>query len=270
MSNNKTERLPAIFITHGGGPCFFMEWDPPDAWKNMADSLKNLGNTFNRKPKALLVFSGHWEEKEFTIHTGAKPSLLYDYYGFPEHTYDLTYEAPGAPELAEQVKKLLADDGIPFREEEARGWDHGVFIPLKLIYPDADIPVLQISLKRNLSPAEHIKIGRALLPLREQGVLIIGSGSSYHNLRAFGPNGGPASKQFDNWLTDVVSIEDRIERENQLSQWSQAPSGRMAHPREEHLIPLMVVAGSADSDENGRKVFSDNIMGLTLSFFQFG
>lgn len=270
MSKSKPERFPVIFLSHGGGPAFFMDWQPADTWTKTINWLENINNTLPRKPEAIIIISGHWEEEEFTVHNGTNPSLLFDYSGFPEHTYKLKYDAPGAPELAKQVQKLLADNGITAGVESKRGWDHGVFIPLKVIYPEDDIPVLQISLKSNLSPADHIKLGRALLPLRDQGVLIIGSGSSYHNMRGFGPNAGLPSKEFDNWLTEVVSTDDQEEREKQLANWANAPSGRSSHPREEHLIPLMVVAGATDAGDKGKQVFSDITMGATTSAFQFG
>ncbi len=270
MGSNNPDKLPAIYITHGGGPCFFMDWNPPDAWIKTGGWLKNLSNTLSSRPKAILVISAHWEEQEFTVLDSPKPALLYDYYGFPEHTYKLKYEAPGAPELAKQVQELLLDNDIQVKTESKRGWDHGVFIPLKVIFPESDIPILQLSLKENLDPSDHIKLGRALQPLREQGVLIIGSGSSYHNLKAFNASGSDISKQFDDWLTDVISIDDQQEREKKLQNWEQAPAGKMAHPREEHLIPLMVVEGAASSNEKGNKVFSDQVAGVTISSFQFG
>jgi aromatic ring-opening dioxygenase catalytic subunit (LigB family) len=269
MNTNNTERLPSIFVTHGGGPCFFMDWNPADAWLKMADWLKNLGATIGTKPKAIVVVSGHWEEDEVTVMTNPQPPLLYDYFGFPEHTYKLKYDAPGSPELAGQISDLLSAKGIKVNTNSERGFDHGVFIPFKLIYPDADIPIIQLSLKSDLDPATHIEIGKALEPLREQGVLIVGSGSSYHNMRGFGPQGKDVSEQFDNWLTEVVSIPESEKRDRELEKWSLVPTGKLAHPREEHLIPLMVAAGAAGHD-TGKRVFSDNIMGVTLSSFQFG
>jgi aromatic ring-opening dioxygenase catalytic subunit (LigB family) len=265
----KKEKLPTLFLTHGGGPCFFMDWNPSDTWEGMGNWLKNLGSTIGAKPEAIVIISGHWEEDEVTVMTNPKPPLFYDYYGFPEHTYNLKYDAPGSPSLASRVAELISARGFEVNADSERGFDHGVFIPLKMVYPDADIPVVQLSLRNDLDPAAHIEIGRALQPLREEGVLIVGSGSSFHNMRGFGPQGKDASEQFDNWLTEVVSIEDQEKRERELEKWESAPAGKLAHPREEHLIPLMVAAGAAGADR-GEKVFSGNIMGVTLSSFRFG
>ncbi len=262
--------LPTLFIPHGGGPCFFMDWTmgPPDTWVRMADFLKNLGASVGRRPKAVLVISGHWEEPEFTIGSGINPSLIYDYSGFPPHTYQLKYAAQGAPELALRVQELLRAAEIHAATNPDRGWDHGVFIPFKLIFPDADVPIVQISLKAGLDPTEHIAAGRALAPLRKEDVLIVGSGMSFHNLRGFRPGGVvEASDQFDQWLTDAVIDPDS--RERKLVGWANAPAAREAHPREEHLIPLMVAAGAGRGD-TGRKIFSDRVMGATVSAFQFG
>ena len=196
--------------------------------------------------------------------------MIYDYSGFPPHTYQLRYDAPGSPALAQQIRDLLADAKFPVRLDPQRGWDHGVFIPLKLIYPDADIPVVQLSLKAGLSPAEHIKVGLALGRLRKQGVLIVGSGMSYHNLRGFRPGEQvEASDQFDRWLTEAVTAPTAQVRNEKLLRWQTAPAARQAHPREEHLIPLMVAAGAAGQDL-GRKVFQDRVMGAVVSAFQFG
>lgn len=269
--NANGRRLPTLFIPHGGGPCFFMDWTmgPPDTWKKMADYLRNLGSSIAVTPRAILVISGHWEEPEFTIGSTTKPTLIYDYSGFPPDTYQLRYDAPGTRELAGQVRTLLDAAGIPVEQNENRGWDHGVFIPLKLVYPEANIPILQLSLKSGLDPAKHIAVGKALAPLRDNGVLIIASGMSYHNLRGFRPGQiVEASDQFDKWLTEVVTAQHASDRNRDLLQWQNAPSARLAHPREEHLIPLMVVAGAADED-NGAKTFSDRVMGAVVSAFQF-
>ncbi|MEZ0369124.1 MAG: class III extradiol ring-cleavage dioxygenase, partial [Candidatus Sericytochromatia bacterium] len=189
--------------------------------------------------------------------------------GFPEHTYKLTWPAPGSPELARRIQITLQDSGIPARLDPERGFDHGVFIPFKLIYPDAGIPTVVLSLRSDLDPAFHLRLGRALAPLREQGVLIVGSGMSYHNLRAFGPAGAVDAERFDAWLTEAVSNPDTRLRDEALRQWEGAPSARKAHPREEHLLPLMVAAGAAGLDP-GQQVFSDEIMGMVISAYRFG
>ena len=264
-------RLPTLFIPHGGGPCFFM--DPPagapHAWDGMAAYLRGIADSIGMRPKAVLVISAHWETAQPTVTTGTRPPLLFDYYGFPEHTYKLTYPAPGSPQLASRVRGLLADAGVPTHEDAARGFDHGVFVPFLLVYPDADIPVVQLSLRSDLDPAAHIAIGQALAPLRDEGVLIVGSGMSYHNLREFWSNSIEPAAQFDAWLTDAVEDGSVESRNRKLSAWSEAPGAHAAHPRSEHLLPLMVAAGAGGSDL-GRRTYSDRVFGKAVSGFQFG
>jgi aromatic ring-opening dioxygenase catalytic subunit (LigB family) len=215
-----------------------MDWTmgPSDTWKKMADWLKGLAATLPAQPKAIVVVSGHWEEEEFTVSSGQHPALIYDYSGFPPHTYELKYPAPGSPELAHGIRDLLADAGIASRADASRGFDHGVFIPFKLFFPEADIPIVQLSLQAGLDPATHIEAGQALAPLRQQGVLIVGSGMSYHNMRSFGRRPIAASDEFDTWLTGAVITPDSEARNRKLIAWEQAPGARAAHPREEHLI----------------------------------
>lgn len=191
--------LPTVFIPHGAGPCFFMAWTrgPADQWEPLAKWLKGLIATLPERPKAVLVVSGHWEEEAFTVGASAKPPLIFDYYGFPEHTYRLAFDAPGSPALARRVRELLAAAGLPAREDPDRGYDHGVFVPLKLVTPEADIPVVQLSLRHDLDPEAHLAAGRALAPLRDEGVLIVGSGMSWHNMRGFSPAFTDKSAAFD-------------------------------------------------------------------------
>jgi len=301
QSQTKSTRMPTFYIPHGGGPCFFMDWPEamggPETWKNMAAWLGHLPELVGARPEAIVVISGHWEEAEFTVNAGGldppgsmisrapltgasgalsfrRPGgpfvpLLFDYYGFPEHTYRLEYPAPGSPALAHEICGLLETAGIRAGKNSERGFDHGVFIPFKVIYPEADIPIVQLSLKEGLDPAEHIAAGRAIAPLRERGVLIVGSGMSYHNLREMGRDVRVISDQFDAWLTDAVCAPTAAARAERLSRWQQAPGARRAHPREEHLIPLMVAAGAGGKDL-GRKVFTDYVLGTTVSAFQFG
>ena len=266
MSENP-RHLPTYFIPHGGGPCFFMEWDPPDTWNKMGDWLKNLPRGME-KPKAVIVISGHWEEDAFAVTANPAPQLIYDYHGFPPETYQIKYPAPGAPELAKKVVALLTKAGLPARLDARRGFDHGVFIPFKLIYPEADVPVIQLSLKEDMDPAEHLAAGRALAPLRDEGVLIVGSGMSYHNLPRFMRGGGSSdAKIFDDWLTAAATADPK-RRDELLSHWAEAPSARQAHPREEHLMPLMVAAGAAGGDK-GRQVLADTVMGCAISAYKF-
>jgi aromatic ring-opening dioxygenase catalytic subunit (LigB family) len=266
-----SDRMPTVFLPHGGGPCFFMDWTmgPPDTWDRLAEWLRGLPASLRVTPKALLVISAHWEARVPTVTTADPPSLLYDYSGFPPHTYTLAWPAPASPALAARVGALLSAAGIPSAEDAKRGFDHGVFVPLKVAYPDASLPTVQLSLRTGLDPAEHLAIGRALAPLRDEGILIVGSGMSYHNMRGFGdPRSRAKSEQFDAWLAGVVTA-DPPERDAALTAWARAPVAREVHPREEHLIPLMVAAGAA-REERGAIVFRDAVMGTVVSATQFG
>jgi aromatic ring-opening dioxygenase catalytic subunit (LigB family) len=264
-------KLPTLYLPHGGGPCFFMEWTmgPPDTWNRMAEWLRGIDRSLPASPTALLVVSAHWEAPLPTVTSAAAPPLLYDYYGFPPHTYDLQWPAPGSPDLATRTRALLADAGIDAGASAERGFDHGVFVPLLLAYPDAQLPTVQLSLRAGLDPAAHIAIGRALAPLREEGVLIVGSGMSYHNMGGFmTPGAKHHSARFDAWLAQTIR-ENPLTRDADLTEWTRAPSARESHPREEHLLPLMVVAGAAGSDR-GSQVFRDEVMGAVVSAVRFG
>ncbi len=257
---------PALFIPHGGGPCFFMEWSmgPRDTWDSMAAWLRGLAATLPARPRAILVISGHWEEEAFAVTAAPRPPLIYDYYGFPEHTYRLQYPAAGDPALAAHIVSLLSDAGLPARMDAARGFDHGVFIPFMLIFPDADIPIVQMSLHHSLDPGLHLRAGNALAALRNEGVLIVGSGMSYHNMQGFGdPRSKLVSEQFDAWLNESVC------NAGALANWEAAPGARAAHPREEHLIPLMAAAG-AGGGAKGTRIYNDQALGVTVSAFRFG
>jgi len=265
-------KLPTLYIPHGGGPCFFMQWTmgPPDTWHRMAEWLRGLAATVAGRPKAVIVISAHWEAAEFSVTEARQPPLLFDYYGFPEHTYRLTYPAPGSVELAARIRQLLAGAGFATQGDGARGFDHGVFIPFKLIYPDADIPIVQLSLKAGLDPGAHLAAGQALEPLRDQGILLVGSGMSYHNMRGFGATSAtPLSEAFDSALTEAVSLPSARLRNERLDAWTAFTHARSCHPREEHLLPLMVAAGAAGAD-SGRRIFSDHVMNVAVSAFQFG
>ncbi|MCR5860275.1 class III extradiol ring-cleavage dioxygenase [Mesorhizobium sp. J428] len=268
-------RMPTVFIPHGGGPCFFMDWNPPDEWDRHRQFLQSLPGTLPDRPKALLVISGHWEERAFTVQTNPAPPLLFDYGGFPPHTYELSWPAPGDPVLADRVHHLIRAAGLPAAKDAARGFDHGAFVPLKVAFPDADFPCVQLSLASDLDPGRHIALGQALAPLRDEGVLIIGSGNTYHNMGVMmrslrgGPRGDTVGGTFDAWLTEAVTCPDAGERNRRLTYWSKAPGGRDAHPREEHLIPLHVIAGAAGADI-GRKTLDDHVLGAVESAFRFG
>ena len=261
--------LPTFFIPHGAGPCFFMNWTrgPADTWDSTAAWLKGLIANLPERPKAILIISGHWEEPVFTVGSGEKPPMLFDYYGFPEETYRLQFNAAGSPALASRVRTLLSEAGFATAENAERGFDHGVFVPLILATPGADIPVVQLSLRADLDPEAHLAAGRALAPLRDEGVLIVGSGMSWHNMAGFSPSFTAKSTAFDGWLADAMS--DPSQRDAAIRQWDQAPFAREAHPREEHLAPLFVAAGAA-TNEPGRVVFRAVAMDVALSGYQFG
>jgi len=259
-------RQPSVFIPHGGGPCFFMP-DPQGVWSKMEAFLRTLQSTLPEPPRAILVISGHWEEQAFTFGAAERPGLIYDYYGFPPETYQITWPAAGAPWLAERGMDLLRAAGLPTGTDTSRGYDHGVFIPLKVAFPYAEVPVVQMSLHRSLDPALNMAAGAALAPLRNEGVLVIGSGMSFHNLRVMGdPRVEQPSKEFDRWLSDAVE-SDAGARSTLLSQWDTAPFARLCHPREEHLIPLMVAAGA--SPERGIRDYNEVVLGGAVSAFRF-
>ncbi len=240
-------------------------------YANLAKSLSSMITSLPHKPEAILMISAHWEEDVFTVQGQEQPGMIYDYYGFPEHTYSVQYPSKGHPVLAQRIQKLLLNKGLPTGLDLHRGYDHGMYAPMALIAPEADIPVLQLSLKMGLEPLIHVQAGRALTPLREERVLIVGSGLSYHNLRAFGPLGREASCNFDRWLQQTVLQFTGQERTDRLLHWAQAPSAREAHPREEHLLPLMVVSGAAES-ERGSCVYHENDFAgsITVSSFCLG
>lgn len=263
--------FPTIYIPHGGGPCFFMDWTrgPADTWDTMKRWLQNLHKILPRKPKAIIVISAHWEEDVIRINSQPHPPLYFDYYGFPPHTYELTYPALGSPELAKQIQALLKNADIDCALDPDHGYDHGTFVPLKVMFPDADIPVVQVSLQHNLDPVYHIQVGAALQSLREQDIFILGSGMSFHNMDTLmrGQDIGNHAATFDHWLTNTCESKPD-ERNKRLGNWLNAPSARQAHPREEHLLPLMVVAGAGGNNQ-GKNIFQDNVMGVNVSAYQF-
>jgi aromatic ring-opening dioxygenase catalytic subunit (LigB family) len=264
-------KQPTIFLPHGGGPCFFMNpGAPPDPmWRPMEAYLHGIVESLPERPKAILLISGHWEEAAFTVHDGTAPDLLFDYYGFPAHTYALRWDAPGSPALARRAASLLEGAGFPTATESARGWDHGVFIPMMVAVPGADIPLMQLSLRADLDPADHIRAGRALAPLRDEGVLIVGSGMSFHNLRERGIGATPRSDEWDEALTDAVTDSDPARRAERVARWDALPHAHYAHPREEHLLPLMVALG-AGGEDLARLDHHSHVLGWAVSGYRFG
>jgi len=259
--------LPTLFLPHGGGP---WPWVPdlmgPGAHEALRTHLQALPSTLPR-PRAILCVTAHWEAAQPTVSRAAHPGMLYDYRGFPAHTYQVTWPAPGDPALADRVRVLLDTAGIDNAADDTRGFDHGTFVPLSVAWPEADIPVVQLSLVQGLDPVLHLAIGRALAPLRDEGVLLVGSGMSYHHMRGFGTAQGRRDAQvFDDWLAEAVTDPHR--RDDALVRWSSAPAGRASHPREEHLLPLMVVAG-ASVGHPASLPFRDKVLGVRVSTVRF-
>lgn len=265
-------RLPTYFISHGGGPWPYMTGEFRANMDVLERSLIDMRAELKEAPRAVLVVSGHWEEHGFAISSGEKPGMVYDYYGFPDYLYDIHYRAPGSPALAHRVQDLLRGQGIEASLDPTRGFDHGTFSILKPLYPEEEMPVVQLSLDTRMDPAQHIAMGRALAPLRDEGVLILGSGLSFHNLRLMrGTSAHEPSRQFDAWLQRTLVDSSPGERVQRLVAWEQAPAARIAHPREDHLLPLMAVVGAA-WDEPGATTYhqTDFVGGLTASSFRFG
>jgi aromatic ring-opening dioxygenase catalytic subunit (LigB family) len=262
-------RLPVVYIPHGGGPWPFVHIFPRAETDALEAYLRTVRALPKTPPAALLVVSAHWEEPVPTVLTADRPPILYDYYGFPPDAYRIPWPAPGDPALAARVRELLGAAGFETAADPKRGFDHGTFIPLKVAYPDAEVPTVQLSLKAGLDPAEHLAIGRAIAPLRDEGVFIIGSGMSFHNMRAFQSRaGGGLGDAFDAWLRETAALGP-ADRDARLERWSEAPGARDSHPREEHLLPLMVVAGAA-GDDRGSVPFNASVLGFKASAVQFG
>lgn len=263
-------RLPTYFVSHGGGPWPWMRGDFRRHFGALEDSLQRIAREVGPKPQAVLAVSGHWEADRPTVQSGERPGMVYDYSGFPPDTYSIRYPAPGSPAVAGRVKALLDAAGIPSALDPQRGYDHGTFAPLFAMYPQADVPVLQLSLKHGYDPAEHLAIGRALTALRDEGVLILGSGLSWHNLRMFGAAARGPSQAFDAWL-DATLHSAPAERARRLERWEEAPSARLAHPQEDHLVPLMVAVGAAEEAPATRVYHEEAFMGgVTASSWRFG
>ena len=259
-SEDGDKKAQIVYLSHGGGPMPILG-DP--GHKIMVDFMAKLPEQLTR-PDAILVISAHWEESVATLMGAENPGMFYDYYGFPDEAYKITYPAPGSPELAQRIATLLISNGVPARIDAKRGYDHGHFIPLKLMYPEADIPTLQLSLLNNLNAAAHIALGKALRELLKENILVVASGFSFHNMRGFSWQSmgqpDPANDQFQDWLIETCSgpISD-AERERRLVEWAKAPSARYCHPREEHLLPLHVCYGMADTP--AQVIFDDKIIG---------
>lgn len=262
-------RLPTYFISHGGGPWPWLQ--------NMRAQLATLETSLARMPadigvtpKAILMISGHWETPDFAVMSSPNPGMVYDYGGFPPETYKIIYPSPGAPEIAARAMALLKAAGLPTHLDARQGYDHGTFVPAYVMYPDASVPLFQISLQHGYDPVRHFALGRALAPLRDEGVLIVGSGLSYHNLRLFGPGAKEPSAAFDAWLAEVMALP-AAQRTAALLDWESAPYARVCHQEEDHFVPLFAALGAAEA-EVAQMVYHDaNVFGgVTASSYRIG
>jgi aromatic ring-opening dioxygenase catalytic subunit (LigB family) len=262
-----TGRMPVYFLSHGGGPWPYMEGGFREHMRWLEAALKDIPRQLPVRPTAIVVVSSHWECNAFSVTSSSAPGMVYDFYGFPPEMYTIQYPAPGSPPLAARMVELIEAAGCRALEHGSQGFDHSTYSLLKPIYPEANIPVVQLSLHRNFDPANHLRVGQALAPLRDEGVLIVGSGMSCHE---HGPRVLDPSAQFDTWLRHALMELDPNQREQALVHWQQAPHARTVHPREDHLMPLMVAAGAADGDR-AVCVYGERLMeSLYVSSFCFG
>lgn len=265
-------RLPTYFLSHGGGPWPWLKDRRPGVYDALERSLQDVRKELGELPRAVLMISGHWEADRFLLSSAAQPPMYYDYSGFPEHTYRIRYDAPGEPALAETVRTILERGGMATGLDPHRGYDHGTFSLMHVLYPEAELPLVQLAMKADFDPAEHIRVGQLIAPLRDQGILIVGSGFSFHDIRSIINGAGKAaSATFDAWLDETLVDATPNDRLRRLVDWSSAPSARAAHPREDHLIPLMVAAGAAGDDAATRIYYETAFMGsITASSYRFG
>lgn len=264
-----SSRMPTYFISHGGGPWPWMD-DRRKSFAQLEKSYDAMHEELPERPKAVIMISGHWETDNVRVMHSAMPPMVYDYYNFPPHTYDVVYPAPGEPALAERVAQMIGATGIPTALDATQGYDHGTFVPMAILYPKADMPLIQVSIRKSYDPAEHFAIGRALAPLRDEGILIIGSGLSYHNLRLFGPQAEEPSKAFDAWLNEALNLPPK-ERTQALIDWETAPFARVCHAQEDHLVPIFAALGAAEQDVATRSYHEHGIFGgVTASSYRFG
>ncbi len=241
-------KMPVLFVSHGAPTLPLEPGETGAAWQKIAVAIP--------RPSAILVISAHWETDLPTVSSALQPETIHDFSGFPAALYQLQYPAPGAPDMAQLVVELLQQAGIHIQLNSTRGLDHGAWIPLSLMYPAAKIPVTQLSLQPNRNPAWHIALGRPLQPLREQGVLIIGSGSITHNLRAIFQHrqGDPAPQwvtEFCDWMAEKIQAGDMDSLSNYRSL---APHAAQNHPTDEHLLPLFVALGAADKIDTAQHI----------------
>ncbi|MBJ7538418.1 DODA-type extradiol aromatic ring-opening family dioxygenase [Marinomonas transparens] len=259
-THDTNELMPVIYVPHGAGPMPLMG-EP--GHKDLIGFLKNI-HTELKTPKAILIISGHWEGKVAMVSSSPAPKMFYDYGGFPPETYEYQYPAPGNPAISQEVADLLKSHHIDCVLDDKRGYDHGVFVPLMLMYPNADIPVVQLSLLNSLDPAKHIALGEAITSLRQKGVLIVGSGMTFHERDATFDH----SVQFDHWLTETLTSTPIEQAKEKLTNWASAPAARNCHRREDHLLPLHVCFGAAISNNQpAERIYSGSLFGWRHSGF---
>lgn len=264
-----------LYIPHGGGPLPLLG-DP--AYASLATSLRGLNGDVSGC-RAIVLVTAHWEAERPSLSSASSPGMLYDYYGFPEESYHFRYPAPGAPDLARSVASALAEHGFNAEFDGERGYDHGTFVPMMLIRPEADIPILQMSLLASLDPEQHLALGKALAGVLDEDIALIGSGFSFHNLGALtGRMGGDLeqarglAEAFHAWLDETVcgaGLSDE-ERHSRLAGWDAAPGARFCHPREEHLLPLHVCFGAAAAaGMSARQTFGEPVKGYQTSGYRW-
>mmetsp|Transcript_11144 Transcript_11144/g.24516 ORF Transcript_11144/g.24516 Transcript_11144/m.24516 type:complete len:292 (-) Transcript_11144:178-1053(-) len=269
-------RMPAVYINHGGGPLPLLGKQP-----GIAEFLGSYAGTLPRKPTAILVVTAHWETgSQLKVSGGKAHSLYFDYGGFPKESYEYTYPAPGSPELANRIISLLAEKGLRCTADASRGWDHGVFVPLMLMFPEASVPVVSMSLYSSQDASQHMEAGEALQGLRDEGVLIVGSGASFHNFGYFfardaavRSKGVKHSQLFHSWLAETVQSESVSpeERKRRCGAWAEAPGAREAQPQgqAEHLMPLFVLLGAAGYHPGRLLNAAEEADGFSMSEFEF-
>lgn len=263
LDREEATLMPVLYLPHGGGP---MPLLGEPGHQDLIRFLKGVHQVIT-KPKAILMISAHWESNIAAVSSSRNPQMIYDYGGFPAECYAYQYPAAGDHVLAQQVADCLTNHQIDCRLDENRGYDHGTFVPLMLMYPDADIPVVQLSLLQSLDPAKHIALGKAITSLREQGVFIIGSGMSFHEI-----NGTfEQSQAFDGWLTETLVSQPVEAAKERLVNWASAPSARDCHRREDHLLPAHVCFGAAtahpDQKALAQKIYSGLLFGKQIAGF---
>lgn len=256
------EILPSLFLSHGAPTLSLDPGDTGAFWQRLGQELP--------RPRAVLCVSAHWMTEEATVSAPVRNETIHDFYGFPEPLYRLSYPAPGAPSLAERVASLLGSAGIACAVDRSRGLDHGAWVPLRLMYPAAEIPTIQLAIQPYRDAAWHDRLGAALAPLREEGVLILASGGAVHNLRGLARQGGAAPKwaqEFDDWLAAALAEGRKAE----LLDWlERAPHAREAQPTPDHFLPLFVALGAAGADPRGERLHQGFTLGsLSMAAFRF-